>query len=1219
MKMLNVRRLGSEWLCRVFFFALLMAARTVSAQVLTVTDVSPDFPFGAKIDNLDGRIVGVVVDPTNDSVLYAASPWAGVWKSTDAARSWQQASNGLRNRHTQISAYPNLAIDAFSPRRLIYATSSKDGRPPFPCQSSATHQCYGGLWGSVDGAASWFHVNLCGPGGVADNIATVIFSAGRPFVATDCGIWSTQDSNLLDGSWTSLPALPNGISPGGTILAPSANASATLFACLGGGNRVYRSQDFGQSWDTGVALAGRCTGLSSVFLPQEFVPSTSVALHFDQAGTAFEATVVNHDAGSTQDLGFAAVGTHNCCGRSGLAVVPRKTNPGGTGQGPGATYDVFAWDNFSFFHYRGNNQWSNPPFSLHADTWWMAFPSSYDSGAGFCPAYAANDGGIFANASNSCGFDGWVGASSGLHVTYGIQISGLSITNLNDNEKLCVVAQVGQPCPLLFLPSADTDTFIRTAALAPTYFWSNFPDGLGDSGLVLIDPAQPNLAMAARNGNYNLFVEPSGGPPTATTPHQRTIAIGPFDPDPSEQSGVSTDFFVGISDPAPEALKQVLTMPGETPLVNGDFMAVRSDFSTNLNGCAKNSPPNCANDVIVRNISTKSGEEVAEASWFDISPAAQFGPGQVAGIYPSGGHGDTTVYVLTSNDDTVNYGNGAVQAGQVWKAQSRIIGEPITSWINASGGSGNALGRAYNVFVNPYDPSELYATDLGPSSGIKVSRDGGQSWTAIPQLKDIATNHGEFDFACGKFVNGPNYSILDPFGQECSLTSMVFPPGQPLLRFAVLYPGGLAFSRDSGTHWISLDVTNSASLPQLIEAPHTAFYDPSVNAAGNSSLYVALAGRGVVRVDAPFATLEAGAEVGPGGRLALAYQTSTSQLDAAVVDKNGALSVLWVVGAGSWQGPGGISVPGFAPSGAKVALAHQVSLNQLNAVTLDTTGALSLFSVTGNGKWTGPLQLTAPRFAPAGGNVALAHQASLNQLDAVVVDAEGAVSILSVTGAGQWQGPTRITSTGFAPPGGYVAVAQQNSINQLDAVLVGSDGAVYVLSVTGEGQWQGPTRLTSTGFAPPGGHIGLSQQNAFTQLDALLVGQDGALSVLWVTGTDQWQGPQRISATQLAPPGAHVALAEQASSGQLDVALVGTDGTLLLFWVVGVGQWQGPLHLTGPGFAAPGADAALEHQNSINQLDAVLADKAGAVSVLSVPGLGNWTAPVSLTAAGFAP
>ena len=136
----------------------------------------------------------------------------------------------------------------------------------------------------------------------------------------------------------------------------------------------------------------------------------------------------------------------------------------------------------------------------------------------------------------------------------------------------------------------------------------------------------------------------------------------------------------------------------------------------------------------------------AESSWFDISPNAQFGPGQVTGIYPSGGH-NTTVYVLTS----ISWSQlrGAAASGQVYKAvpTHRRGHHELAAGLR---GGVNSLTTAYNLFVNPYDPTELWAIDLGSSpSAIKVSRDGGQSWTAVQQLKDIATNYGEFDFTCG--------------------------------------------------------------------------------------------------------------------------------------------------------------------------------------------------------------------------------------------------------------------------------------------------------------------------------------------------------------------------------------------------------------------------------------------------------------------------------------
>lgn len=362
--------------------SLLLLAELSLAQVNSV-DVSPDFPFGAPNTNMDGRIPGIVLDPTNNSILYADGEWTGVWKSVDGAHTWQQSSTGLRNGITQENAYPNLAIDATNSQRLLYATTSKDGRG-FICTGCR----FGGLWVSVNGAASWQHVNLCSvnpPPNNVDNVASVVFSSGRPFVATDCGIWTTTDASLQTG-WSPLLTLPTGVSPGGTIFAPSSYGQ-TLFACLGDGTRVYRSLNLGQTWDAGVDVGGRCTGLAVAPLAGEFQPSTSVVIHSTSApvnsgpgnppgSNALEVTLVNHNSTQPQNLGFAQKAV-NGSGRSGVWAV-RRTAPLGGATGPAVSYDVLAADNLQFYRYTGSNQWSGA-FPVHGDSWWMEFPNTYDS------------------------------------------------------------------------------------------------------------------------------------------------------------------------------------------------------------------------------------------------------------------------------------------------------------------------------------------------------------------------------------------------------------------------------------------------------------------------------------------------------------------------------------------------------------------------------------------------------------------------------------------------------------------------------------------------------------------------------------------------------------------------------------------------------------------------------------------------------------------------
>ena len=50
------------------------------------------------------------------------------------------------------------------------------------------------------------------------------------------------------------------------------------------------------------------------------------------------------------------------------------------------------------------------------------------------------------------------------------------------------------------------------------------------------------------------------------------------------------------------------------------------------------------------------------------------------------------------------------------------------------------------------------------------------------------------------------------------------------------------------------------------------------------------------------------------------------------------------------------------------------------------------------------------------------------------------------------------------------------------------------------------------------------------------------------------------------------------------------SGSVNVLWVTDGGAWQnGPVRLTGPGFARPGASVALGHQTSMQQLDAFVA------------------------------
>jgi len=805
-----------------------------------MTDISPDAIFGShETGSADpgGRIVSLVVDPTNPLILYAASEMAGIWKTVDGAHHWHQASDGLRTGVPQQNNQV-LAIDAANPRRLLYASQDDDGRPAFP---------FGGLWVSNDAADSWQHVDL--PNCSRPSISSLIFVSGQPFIGTSCGIATTTDANLANATWTSLPKLP--FSTVGAKLAAS-DRSQVLFACSG--QQVFRSSSLGApgSWTAGVGLIGNCLGLA-------VTPDNSMkvlAVHNTQVTTSIGVSLIDMDASNGSrvlSVGVQLQGDPSCDGSfganvQGVFVAARPRIP--SGLGPGRSYDVFVSDGCLFFEFQLVSQtigrWV-PTTGTHVDAWAMAIPSTYNPDEGRCAAYLASDGGVFAlpfqdgPAPDGCDpTSGWVRAMSGLHVMYSETMAGVSRP-----QSQC--SDASQPCPALYLPTGDNDVWVSTQGGLPGNSWRLFGASIGDAAIALVDPAVPTRVLVARNAqvrggklqNYRLVTSTDSHPPGAGAP---LVDITPPDAAP------------GGGPPAMADLAQVMTLAGEVPREFGDYLAVSSPPASSLIGSS--------DDVILENISGIA------SGWADVSPTDHFTHGQVAGIAPSGGHSETVIYVLTSpnvcNDAVnftprpcANYPRGdRVGPGQVWVGKTTPNGGTVIHWVSASKG----ISSAYNLYADPYDSRFVYVTDLG-AQAIMSTSDGGKSWQVEKDLTDFATNYGEFRFDCGAPArNDERRGRMNVFANGCGLQSMVFDRDHPEIRVAALWPGGLAFSRDAGKHWMPLDVTNSGHFSiELHQLPFSVFYDPQPNPATKApSIYIALNGGSIKRVDGPFPSLESG-------------------------------------------------------------------------------------------------------------------------------------------------------------------------------------------------------------------------------------------------------------------------------------------------------------------------------------------------------------------------
>jgi hypothetical protein len=350
-----------------------------------------------------------------------------------------------------------------------------------------------------------------------------------------------------------------------------------------------------------------------------------------------------------------------------------------------------------------------------------------------------------------------------------------------------------------------------------------------------------------------------------------------------------------------------------------------------------------------------------------------------------------------------------------------------------------------------------------------------------------------------------------------------------------------------------------------------------------------------------------------GAHLHAAHQTNDQQLTVAFADVFGGVSVMWVVGAGVWDPPVQLALPANVAPGTPVTLHHQGGPDQLDAVFIDGNGVVNVMWVIGGGVWQGPVGLTPPNTAPPGAPVALHYQGGPQQLDAVFVDGDGVVNVMWVIGGGTWQGPVGLTPPNTAPPGAPVALHHQVGPHQLDALFVDRNGVVNVMWVIDGGVWQGPVGLTTPDTAPPGAAVALHHQHSAHQLDALFVDGNGVVNVMWVIDGGTWQGPVGLTPPNTAPPGAPVTLHYQGGPQQLDAVFVDAHGVVNVMWVIDGGVWQGPVGLTPPNTAPPGAPVVLHYQGGPQQLDALFVDGDGVVHVMWVIDGGVWQDPVGIS------
>ncbi|MBL8764569.1 MAG: hypothetical protein JNM07_09910 [Phycisphaerae bacterium] len=216
--------------------------------VYKTTDGGKTWTPSLQIDENTGACE-IVIDPRNPDTLYAGmyarrrtaysftsgGPQGGVYKSTDAGKSWNKLTNGLPARTGRIG------LDVFAPNpSILYAVveSEQDGWGVEPFDDRSKH---GGVFKSVDAGETWVRMS--------DQTPRAFYFSKIRVDPKDDGIvfllgWTLEVSDDSGRNWRNAARKPHG-----DMHALAIDPSDGSHLLMGTDGGVYQSWDRGATWD----------------------------------------------------------------------------------------------------------------------------------------------------------------------------------------------------------------------------------------------------------------------------------------------------------------------------------------------------------------------------------------------------------------------------------------------------------------------------------------------------------------------------------------------------------------------------------------------------------------------------------------------------------------------------------------------------------------------------------------------------------------------------------------------------------------------------------------------------------------------------------------------------------------------------------------------------------------------------------------------------------
>jgi len=387
------------------------------ADAIPAPDHTPWQPIGPT--NVGGRVVDLVVDPSNPTTIYVAAAGGGIWKSTDEGMTFTSAWPG---GNTQT-----MGALAMGPDGTLWAGTGEAN----PAGGGMTY--FGnGVYKSTDGGKTWQNVGLTDSAAIGKIVVNPnnpnevwVAAAGSIYTSSpQRGIYHTTDGGQ---TWQLALAPPNATTGGIDIALDPANPNR-VYAALwdhhrdpaartygGVGSGLYRSDDDGATW---TRLQNITTPLPSYDRAQTGLTSDA---SLGRIGVAIAPTDPNRVyvvSGDTNgfDKGFFVSND----GGDSFQTAGHANNEseyqwwfGRIWVDPGNENHLFVADVSLRQSFDGGQTWSSVG-SVHADQHAMAWDpgtvSTTDQSAE--RIYLGNDGGIYHTDSDGTTSSSWV------HATY---------------------------------------------------------------------------------------------------------------------------------------------------------------------------------------------------------------------------------------------------------------------------------------------------------------------------------------------------------------------------------------------------------------------------------------------------------------------------------------------------------------------------------------------------------------------------------------------------------------------------------------------------------------------------------------------------------------------------------------------------------------------------------------------------------------------------------